>query len=144
MSEENKRISRAVVEEAFNRGNVDALDELVDPNHKNNDPVAAELPPGVEGLKQLVRLYRSAFPDVQVTIEDEIAEGDRVVTRWSARGTHQGDFIGVQPTGKQATATGITIDRISGGKIVESWTSWDTLGVLQQLGAVPAPTGAQA
>ena len=144
MSEENKRISRAVIEEAFVRGNVDALDELVDPSFKNNDPVAAQLAPGLEGFKQLVQMYRSAFPDAQVTIEDEIAEGDKVVTRWTGRGTHQGEFMGIQPTGKQATVTGISIDRISGGKIVESWTSSDTLGLLQQLGAVPAPTGAQA
>jgi steroid delta-isomerase-like uncharacterized protein len=75
---------------------------------------------------------------VRLTIEDEIAEGDRVVTRWSARGTHEGEFFGIPATGKQATVTGVTIDRIIDGRIAESWTNWDTLGLLQQLGAIPA------
>jgi steroid delta-isomerase-like uncharacterized protein len=85
----------------------------------------------------------SAFPDLKLMVEDQIAEGDKVVTRWSATGTHQGELLGIPPTGKQTTATGITIDRIQGGKIVETWTHWDNLGLLQQLGVVPqmgAPT----
>jgi predicted ester cyclase len=79
----------------------------------------------------------TAFPDLHFTIEDQIAEGDKVVNRVTARGTHLGDFRGIPPTGKQVTVAGITIDRIAGGKLVESWTSWDFLGILQQLGVVP-------
>jgi steroid delta-isomerase-like uncharacterized protein len=139
MSEENKRISRRVAEEAFSQGRLEVLDELVAEDFVNHDPaVPPELPSGREGLKELVRFYRSAFPDTRLTIEDQIAEGDRVVTRYTARGTHQGDFAGIPPTGKQATVTGITIDRIEGGKLVESWNSFDQLGLLQQLGAIPA------
>ena len=86
--------------------------------------------------------YRTAFPDLRLTIEAQVSEGDLVVTRWKASGTHQGELFGIAPTGKQATVTGISLTRVSGGKIAEDWTNWDTLGLLQQLGAVPAPTTA--
>ena len=137
MSEENKRISRSVVEEIFNRGNLDIVDEVVDPGYVGHDPASPEEIRGPEGLKQLAQGYRSAFPDIQVTVDEQLAEGDRVATRWSARGTHQGELFGIQPTGKQTTVTGLTIDRYSGGKIVESWDNWDTFGLMQQLGVVP-------
>ncbi len=143
MSEENKAVSRRVVEEVFTRGNLDGLDEIVDPNFVNHDPASPEEVRGPEGLKQFVQLYRSAFPDLEVTIEDQVAEGDEVASRWSARGTHQGELFGIPPTGRETRVTGITIDRIQGGKIVESYNNWDTLGLLQQLGAVPAPAQAQ-
>ena len=84
-------------------------------------------------------MYRSAFPDMQLTIEDQIAEGDKVVTRWTARGTHQGELMGIPPTGKQATVTGITVGRVANGKFVESWSNFDALGMMQQLGVVPVP-----
>ena len=144
MSEENKRISRRVAEEVFSAGNVDVVDELVAENFVNHDPAAPpDLPPGREGLKALARFYKSAFPDAQITVEDQVAEGDRVVTRYSARGTHEGDFAGMPATGKQVAGTGITIDRIEGGKIVESWNQFDQLGLLQQLGGVPEQAPAQ-
>ena len=144
-AEENKRISRRVAEEGFSQGNVDVFDELVAENFVNHDTAAPpDLPPGREGLKALARLYRSAFPDTQLTIEDQIAEGDRVVSRYTARGTHEGDFAGLPATGKQVTATGITIDRIEGGKIVESWNEFNQFGLLQQLGAVPEQAPTQA
>ena len=143
-AEENKRISRRVAEEVFSRGKVDLVDELVAENFVNHDPAAPpDLPPGREGLKALARFYKSAFPDAQITVEDQVAEGDRVVTRYSARGTHEGDFAGMPATGKQVTGTGITIDRIEGGKIVESWNQFDQLGLLQQLGGVPEQAPAQ-
>ena len=84
-------------------------------------------------------LYFTAFPDLHFTIEDQIAEGDRVVTRFTARGTHQGAFIGIPPTGKQGVVTGTGIDRFANGKIVEAWFNSDDLGLLQQLGVVPSP-----
>ena len=145
MSEENKRISRRVVEEGFSQGNLGVIDELVAENFINHDPAAPpDLPSGREGLKELVRYYTSAFPDARVMVEDQIAEGDKVVTRYSARGTHQGDFAGVPATGKEITVTGIGIDRIEGGKIVESWNELNQLSMLQQLGAVPQQAPTQA
>ena len=138
MSEENKAIARRSLEEAWNKGELAVIDEIVGPNFVNHDPAN----PGVrgpEGLKQLVTMYRTAFPDTHFTIEDQMAEGDQVVTRWTARGTHQAELMGIAATNKQVTVTGIGIDRIVGGKIEEAWVNWDTLGLMQQLGVVPAP-----
>jgi steroid delta-isomerase-like uncharacterized protein len=137
MSEHNKTISRRAVEEPFNKGNLDVVDELGAPSFVNHDPSSPEDIRGVEGFKEFINTYRSAFPDLRVTIEDQIAEGDKVVSRWSARGTQKGELQGMPPSNKQATVTGISIDRLEGGKIVESWNNWDTLGMLQQLGAIP-------
>lgn len=137
MSEANKAIARREIEELFHKGKFDVAKELIGPDYVGHDAALPEPTRGPEGVKQAVTGYRNAFPDLKVTIEDQIAEGDRVVTRWSARGTHEGDLWGIAPTGKQATVTGISIERIVGGKIVEGWTSWDTLGLMQQLGVVP-------
>lgn len=138
MTEANKAIARRVVEDIFNAGRLEVADEIVTPDFVGHDPASPEPITGPEGLRRQAEGYRTAFPDVRLTIEDEIAEGDRVVTRWSARGTHEGELFGIPATGKQATVTGITIDRIDDGRIVETWTNWDTLGLLQQLGAIPA------
>src|SRR5205823_14624824 len=97
------------------------------------------MPGGIEGSKQFIAMYLTAFPDVHFTVEDIIAEGDKVVTRLTVRGTQQGAFMGIPATGKQTTSTGIDINRIVDGKSVEHWLEMDTLGLLQQLGAVPAP-----
>jgi steroid delta-isomerase-like uncharacterized protein len=88
-------------------------------------------------------VYRNAFPEIQMTVEDLIAEGDKVVTRWTARGTHQGELMGIPPSGNPVEVTGITIDRIEGGKVVETWANYDALGMMQQVGAVPEPGQAQ-
>jgi steroid delta-isomerase-like uncharacterized protein len=138
MLETNKAISRRIVEEIFNEGRLDAADEIVTSDFIGHDPASPEPIVGPEGLKRNADGYRTAFPDVRLTIDDQIAEGDRVVTRWTARGTHQAELFGIPATGKQSTVTGMTIDRIVEGRIVESWTNWDTLGLLQQLGALPA------
>lgn len=138
MLEANKAISRRVVEEIFNKGRLEAADELVTPDFVGHDPALPEPLRGPDGLRSQAEGYRSAFPDMRITIEDEIAEGDRVVTRWMARGTHEGELFGIPATGRQATVTGITIDRIVDGRIVETWNNWDTFGLLQQLGAIPA------
>jgi steroid delta-isomerase-like uncharacterized protein len=137
MLEANKAISRRVVEEVFNQGRLEAADELVSPDFIGHDPALPEPMRGPDGLRAQAEGYRSAFPDMRLTIEDEIAEGDRVVTRWMARGTHQAELFGIPATGKQATVTGMTIDRIVDGRIVETWNNWDTFGLLQQLGAIP-------
>jgi steroid delta-isomerase-like uncharacterized protein len=82
-------------------------------------------------------MYLGAFPDAEVTIEDQLAEGDKVVTRWTGRGTHQGELMGVPPSGNRVEVPGITISRIEGGKIVEEWENYDALGMMQAIGAVP-------
>lgn len=138
MSAENKAISRRLLEEAFNSGNLDVVDELVSPEFVNHDAALPEPTHGIEGAKANIGAYRDAFPDLRLTIEQQLAEGEYVTTRWSARGTNQGELFGMTATGKQATVTGITIDQIVDGRFVESWTNWDTLGLMQQLGVVPA------
>jgi len=94
---------------------------------------------GIEGLTQFVSTIRSAVPDLRVTLEDDIAEGKKVVSRWRAQGTHQGELMGIAPTGNEVAKTGITIHRIEDGKIIEEWENWDALGLMQQIGAVPSP-----
>jgi steroid delta-isomerase-like uncharacterized protein len=138
MSADTKAIARRFLEEAFNSGNLDVVDELVAPEFVNHDAALPEPGVGIEAAKASINGYREAFPDLRLTIEQQLAEGEYVTTRWSARGTHQGNLMGMAPTGKQATVTGITIDRIVDGRFVESWTNWDTLGLMQQLGAIPA------
>ena len=138
MSEENKAIVRRNFEETWNKGNMAVADEIFTANYVGHDPAGPELR-GPEGMKQQVGTYRTAFPNVQFSVEDQIAAGDMVATRWTARGTHQGDLMGIAPTGKQVTVTGITIERLANGKVEESWTNWDTMGMMQQLGVVPQP-----
>jgi steroid delta-isomerase-like uncharacterized protein len=138
MSEENKALVRRYFEEIWDKGNLDLIDELFTTNFVRHGPTTTEGEVrGLEGFKSLVSMYRSAIPDLRVPIEDLVAEGDRVVTRWTARGTHQGELMGNAPTGNQASVTGITIDRISGSKIEEEWIDYDTLSLMQQIGAVP-------
>jgi len=139
MSDQNKALARRAIEEVWNQANLGLIDELVAPNATFHD---ANVPGGTfsgpEGMKQLVQIYRGAFPDVRMTINDQIAEGDQVVTRWTATGTHKGELMGIAPTGKYATVTGVDIDRYQDGKVVEAWASYDMLGLLQQLGVVPS------
>jgi len=137
-TEDNKTLDRRRFEEAWNKGNLAVVDELSDANVVTQNPPGPPLQ-GTEALKQFVLMYRSALPDVQMTIEDQIADGDKVVTRWTARGTHKGELMGIPPTGKQTTVTGISFNRWANGKVVESWTNFDALGMMQQLGVVPAP-----
>ena len=143
MSEENKALARRFLEEAFNKGNLGVADEIVASDYVLHDPAIPEEVSGPEGVKQFVQMYRSAFPDTQITVEEQIAEGDEVVTRWTGWGTHQGELMGIPPSGNQVEVPGITISRISGGKIAEDWTNYDTLGLMQQIGAVPSPEAGQ-
>ena len=137
MSEQNKALDRLYFEEVWNQGNYEILDELVARDFVGHSPPDGDLP-GREGIRQYVSAMRAAFPDVHFTLEDQIAEGDRVVTRWRATGTQRGEFEGIPATGRQATVTGISISRVADGKFVEGWTNWDALGLLVQLGAIPA------
>jgi steroid delta-isomerase-like uncharacterized protein len=140
--EELKAIARREVEEIFTAGDLAVVDELYAADYIGHDPTRPEPIRGPAGVKEQVSGYRTAFPDLQLTADEIVAEGDLVVTRWTATGTHEGELFGVTPTGRQVTATGISIIRVAGGKIVEDWTSWDALGLMQQLGALPAPTTA--
>jgi steroid delta-isomerase-like uncharacterized protein len=143
MSDQNKALARRGIEEVFNQGKLNVVDELVASNATYHD---ANVPggkfTGPEGVKQFVQIYRTAFPDLKITIEDQVAEGDKVVTRWSATGTHKGDLMSIPATNKPATVTGTDIERYQNGKVVESWASYDMFGMLQQLGVVPSMTPA--
>lgn len=137
-TEENKALSRRVIEEGFVKGNMAIVEQVFAANHVNHDAPPG-LPGGPEGIKQFVSIYRTAFPDLQVVIDNQVAEGDKVATRWTSQGTNKGSLLGMPPTGKRATITGITIDRHAGGKIVETWNTFDQVGMMQQLGVIPAP-----
>jgi predicted ester cyclase len=119
MSEENKATVRRLMDEVWNQGNLDAIDEGLAPDFVNHDAPPG-LPSDREGFKQLAVMYKAAFPDMHLHVEDQLAEGDMVVSRWSAHGTHQGELMGIAPTGKEVTVTGIDIDRFEGGQIVET------------------------
>ena len=123
---------------AYRAKQLGVADEIFATDHTYHDPSSPMIGPGPEGMKQLIGMYIAAYPDLHHAVEDQIAEGDTVVTRWTGTGTHQGDLLGMAPTGKPAKVMGIWIHRLAGGKIVESWNVWDTLGMLQQLGVVPA------
>lgn len=133
----NEKASRRVIEEIFGAGKYDLADDLLRADAIGHDPALPEPVHGPDGLREAAKGYRAAFPDLKLEVAQAIADGDLVAIRWTARGTHKGDLFGISGTGKQATVTGITIDRYADGKIAESWTNWDTLGLLQQLGAVP-------
>jgi predicted ester cyclase len=139
-AEENKAVVRREFEEILNHtGNLDAADEIIAPNYVSHEPTSGETR-GIEWAKQFAATYRQAFPDLQNTIEDMVAEGDKVVVRFRGRGTHQGDTEAFgPPTGKRMEITGITINRLSEGKIVEAWTNVDALGMMQQIGMIPEP-----
>jgi len=130
-TEKNKAITRCLFEEVWNQGKLDVIDEIFATDYVGHTAGSPDIL-GPEDLKQYVTMTCTTFPDLKITVEDQIAEGDKVVTRWTATGTHK-------PTGVQATWTGISFFRIAGGKIVERWKSMDTLGMMQQLGVIPAP-----
>jgi steroid delta-isomerase-like uncharacterized protein len=133
-TEKNKDLICRAFKEVYNQGNFDAVDEIYDKDFKSYTP--PDMLKGPESVKQYASMLRSAFPDLNLTIEDQIAEGDKVVTRFSIAGTHKGEYMGIVPTNKFITGTGITIHRIANGKAVESWDNFDALGMMQQMGAI--------
>jgi predicted ester cyclase len=138
---DNKEIVRRALEEPWT--NLDVLDELIDENYEGHDPASPEVLRGVQGLKDFINQYRSAFEGAQIKVERQIAEGDYVATRWEGRGRHTGELLGIAPTGKEVVVTGQTCSRVENGKIVSEQTEWDMLGMLQQIGAVPTMEPAQ-
>jgi steroid delta-isomerase-like uncharacterized protein len=143
MSEQNKNLVRRALEEVWNRGNYAVVDELVAKDYLGHSGAEGPETHGREGYRKFFATQREAFPDIEYEIEDQIAEGDKVVTRWTARATHTGEFQGIPPTGRPGTVTGMTIFRIADGSVVECWTNMDELGMMQQLGVIPAPTPAR-
>lgn len=137
-AEENKAILSRAYEEAFNQKNLDALDEVIASDMTDHDPAPGQAP-GLEGAKQYFSSLHSAFPDLHVNVEDMIAEEDKVAARVSVSGTHQGELMGIDPTGNRVTITGIDLVRVTDGKIVEHWANFDDLGMMQQLGVIPEP-----
>ncbi|MDQ3910548.1 MAG: ester cyclase [Actinomycetota bacterium] len=141
MSEEaNKPLMRRMVGEILNRGNLEVADEIFAPDYILHDPASPEDVRGPEGFKGFVSVFHNAFPDLHVTIEDQIAEGDnKMVTRYWASGTHRGELMGLPPSDKQGAFVGVGVTRTSEGRFVESWEHYDALGLIQQLGVVPLP-----
>lgn len=139
MPETNKALVRQMFEEGMNKNDEAIFDALIARSYVNHDMPAPA--PGPEGFKQVLGQFRAAFPDMHVTLQDEVAEGDKVVTRGVFRGTHRGEFMGVPPTSKQVEVKYIDIWRVENGKLTENWVQLDLLGLLQQLGAIPAPAG---
>jgi steroid delta-isomerase-like uncharacterized protein len=136
MSAENKAVVRRLFEDFWNNRKQALADEIFAASCIHHDPDTPDIPKGPDGQKKIFDLYTTAFPDSRFTIEQMIADGDAVATRWTVRGTHKGELLGNEPTGKQITLTGTHICRLLGGRITESWSNWDALGMFQQLGIV--------
>jgi steroid delta-isomerase-like uncharacterized protein len=140
-AQENKVIVLRHWEEVVSKGKLDLIDEIFAPDfvaHEADQDIR-----GPEGVRQFILMLRAAFPDLQVTVEDVLAEGDKVVQRWSAHGSHQGELMGLAPSGKRIFVAGITISRFEGGKVAEEWELYDMMGMMQQLGALPSSTEQQ-
>ncbi len=144
-TEANKELVRRWYKDAFEKGDLAVVDEIFAPNYLNHDTSAPPpgWPRGPQGARVVIQTYRSAFPDVHYTIDQQVAEGDKVVTYWTADGTNTGSLMGMPPSGKHIRISGISIERIENGKIAETWVNFDLLGLLQQVGAVPMPQQAK-
>jgi steroid delta-isomerase-like uncharacterized protein len=135
MSDNYTQIARRLFDEAFSQGKLEVADELVADGFVDHETPGAQ---GPEGLKQVVTMYRSAFPDLKMTVDDMIVDGDKMAVRFTATGTHQGEFAGIPATGKSVSIGGIDIFRFENNKLVEHWGYGDQVGLMQQLGALPA------
>jgi steroid delta-isomerase-like uncharacterized protein len=141
-TEHNKTLVRRVFEEGMNRNNPGVYDEVIAADYVNHDfPSPA---PGAEGFRQVTAMFQAAFPDFHVTLEDEIADGNKVASRGYFTGTHKGDFMGIPATGKSVKVTYIDIWAVENGKLKENWVQMDMVGLMQQLGVIPAPQQATA
>ena len=141
-TEENRALVNRHTEEFWNQGKLDIAAEIHAADFSFHPPSLPEMR-GIEAYNQFATMYRTAYPDLRFTTEDLIAEGDKVVERWTSLGTHRGELMGIPPTGKQIRSTGISIFRVSGGKLTEQWVRWDMLGMLQQLGVIPPMGGGE-
>ena len=143
MSAENIATSRRLIEEAFNHGNLDVIDEATADNFVDHDPMMGDQ--DAAAAKQTIATYRESFPDIHITIEDIIDADDKVVYRWTGEGTFENEMMGLQPTHEKGDPVkGTTIDRFEGGKVVESWSQWDTLTFMRDVGAIPQEAAAPA
>jgi steroid delta-isomerase-like uncharacterized protein len=138
-SEQNKALIRRFFDEAWNKHNPAAVDEFFAADFVDRSAPIPGISQNREGLKQFIAQYVRAFPDAHINVEDQVQDGDKVVTRFTARGTQTGELMGMPASGKKVAITGLQLDRISGGKVVESWVEFDQLLMLQQIGVVPAP-----
>src|ERR687889_727811 len=138
-AEESKATMRRYLDVFEQGNNLDILDELVAPDYINQTPATPELPTGPEGVKGVVTMFQSAMPDLRVIVQDMIAEGDKVATRYTLEGTHRGELFGVPPTGQRLSIKSISVERVLEGKIREHWRVTDSLDMMQQLGVVPEP-----
>jgi predicted ester cyclase len=141
MAEENMATARRMLEEVFGAGDVDLIDEICTEDFVSHDPVAGDT--DRDALKEVVRGYRQAFPDLEFEVLDIFAAGDKVVTRWRGNGTFENEIMGQQPTGQKGDPVeGIGIDRFEGDKIAEAWGQWDTLSFMRNIGAIPEEAAA--
>lgn len=147
MSMENKAIVRRLYEEVWNKRRVELVDELMSPSHALHLNHLPDSGIGPEAYRREVARFVTGFPDLRLTVEDMVAENDKVAVSWTISGTHKGEFRGISPTGKKVSIEGITINHIADGKIMDSYINWDALSLLQQFGVAPAfgpPRGAAA
>jgi steroid delta-isomerase-like uncharacterized protein len=147
MSAENKALVQRLYEEVWNNRRLEVANELISPSHALHDNHLLDSGVGPETYKRMVTRYIAAFPDLRFTVEDMICENDKLVVSWIVSGTHKGEFRGIPPTNRKISVDGITINHIANGKIMDSYVSWDALGMMQQLGVVSAseqPKGAGA
>jgi steroid delta-isomerase-like uncharacterized protein len=139
-TENNKAVVRKFLDEVINQNRMDRATDLVEEDFVELDPLPGQRQ-GREGLKAVLAMMRTAFPDIHWVVEEMVAEGDRVVTRFTWTGTHRGEFLGVPATGRSVSVKGVVIDQLAGGKMSNSRMLMDSLGMLQQLGVVPSPGG---
>jgi steroid delta-isomerase-like uncharacterized protein len=139
MLEDNKALVRRVYEECWSKGKLDSVEEIYTNDCKFHDPVFPQLGSGADSMRRHIQMCRIAFPDLRFTVDDVIAEKEEVVVHWTAKGTQQGQFLGVAPTNRNATVGGTSIFRIKSGKVNEQWVDWNVLTLLEQLGAATAP-----
>lgn len=138
MTQENSALIRRWFEQVWNQGRLEAIDEMASANAIGHGQAQHDTDIGLKEFKPFVLGFRSAFPDMKIVIDQAFEQGDRAVARWTATMTHKGPFLGFAPTGKKVTITGTSIQRFTDGKLVEGWDNWDQLGLLVQIGAVPA------
>lgn len=138
-ADNNQAIVRRWYSEVLSEGRITLIDSLFAPTYTHHEEIVpGGWPRGAAGAQALARAYRTASADIQYTIDDQLSDGDKVVTRWTAHGTHTGDFLGAPGSGRSFTITGISIERIENGQIAETWSNWDLMGLLVQLGLAPA------
>src|SRR5260370_42628655 len=147
MSGDNRAVVRRVYEEVWSRRRVEGVNEIISPSHGLHETNVSGSAIGPDAYKRVVTRWITAFPDLRFTIEDTVCEKDKLVVSWNISGTHKGEYLGIAPTNRKISVDGITISHIAGGKIMDSYASCDALGMMQQLGAIPAlgpPTGPTA